>query len=249
MKFAGFIAVLFASVSALALPSFVDSPEQCLGLEKFPCSVRAVKGPISLEKGSHVFVLESDSSLSFLSAEEFQLLSGKIWIEKSEQLSLKISPKLAVTLTGEFMVEKIADRVWVKNLNGETAFRSPLVFQSESLPIGFENWYGRITTLGSIERGIIKPIELKSFLVSWLPLAQNSVAELKKKVAEFRENWSKAAEQSSELYKEVVERRMASVAAKELSHQQQMEKTRKAIQKIREMYRQKNYLEPSEEAP
>ena len=249
MNFAIYSVILLFTLSAFANQSFVDSPDQCLGLDKYPCSVRSVKGPLSMEKGGHSFVLDANSAVHFETAQEFKLLSGQVWIEKSENLSLKISPSLTINLNGEFFAQKLSDKLWLKNLDGETQFKSSHVFQSESLPVGFENWYGRITTKGSIDRGIIKPIELKDFLVSWLPLAQNSVAVLKKKVASYRELWSKAPEQSSELYKEIVERRMASVTQRELTQEQQVEKARKAIQKIREMYRQKNYLEPSEEAP
>jgi hypothetical protein len=241
--------LLFLSATAYAETQMVDSPDQCFSLDKFPCSVRSVDQALTIEKTSGRFIVGPHSSVHFVTASEIQLLEGKIWFERADGLHLKISPKLKILLNGEFFAARESDKSILRNLNGDAQFQSDLVFKNETLPVGFENWYGRITTAGAIERGIIKPIELKTFLVEWLPLAQNSPAELKQMVSGYKQSWSKAAMISSEFYKEIVERRMASVEAKELSQQQQVEKARRAIQKIRELYRQKNYLDSSEEAP
>ncbi len=155
--------------------AFVDSPTSCLARNIYPCSVRSLQGSLRLERAKAVVVLGPGSALQFHAANEAQLLTGKAWIEKSEGMDLRVSSKLKISLSGEFFVIKDLEKITLQNLQGEAHFKSPLVFANESLPVGFENWYGRITTGGTIERGMIRPLSLTPFLKNWIPLSGLSI--------------------------------------------------------------------------
>jgi hypothetical protein len=223
--------------------SFVDSPEGCFAAKRYPCSLRAVGPFLSFERDSQKFHLAPQSALLFFSPASVQLMKGKLWIQNSQDLSVKASPNLQMQFTGEFFIEKQSDAtLLVRNLSGHVAFQSRSVFKNESLPIGFQNWYGPLDASGAVSRGIIRPIVITEFLRSWIPISGLSVAAGKKALLDYREQWKEGVEQSAQLYKEVIERRLASHEAKERKQRAREQALKKEQDQFRQMYREKNGL-------
>ena len=227
MKSAGLILILIVT-SAQALwgsSGFVDLPEGCLNRKAYPCLLRATNSSVRLEHGAQIFTLAEKASMQFFTKDEFQILDGSVWVNAAVPLVVRLPGEVKVHWKGEFLVD------------------SPRVFENESLPVGFENWYGKITTAGWLDRGMIKPIAAGEFVKQWAPFSGLSVADAHRKILFFKEAWEANVGQASDLYQEVVRRRMASVEEKEHLKQDQAEKARQERQTFKKLYRQKNYLD------
>jgi hypothetical protein len=239
-----FSAQLLAKASSvdgnLAKP-YVDSPQNCYEKEKYPCNLRISEGFLAFERGDQQFHLAKQSALLFHGASKIQVLQGQLWIRNSKKLTLVLSPALEIQLDGEFFVEKRADLTSrIHNLAGTARFLSKYVFASESLPLGFENWYGAMDTSGQVQRGVIRPIEIADFLKSWIPVSGLPMAQLKKNLELYRDSWSETTEASAQMYQQVIERRIASHLEKE---RKQLERRRSVEQdqsRYRQMFREKN---------
>ncbi len=228
---------------AQAAMGFVDLPKGCFGKEVYPCQVRVSGGFLTIERSGLQMHLSDQSSLSFLSQNEVQLLSGQIWVRKSQNLNLRLSALLKMKLSGEWFFERAADAtILARNLQGDVRFESSKVFENEALPVGFQNWFGGLDATGQISRGLIRPIEMAAFLKEWLPLSGFSRAEMQSQIGEYRELWKEGPEISAQFYGQVVSRRLAAVEEKERKQQERAEALRQERLKIRNMYRNRNGL-------
>lgn len=221
----------------------VDSPMGCFSKKAYPCSLRVTEAYLAFERGENQFHLAENSALLFWSPSQVQLLQGKVWIRDSKELAVKISSSLQIHVTGEWFFEKQPDATMLaRNLSGGARFESRFVFQSEALPVGFQNWFGQIDSSGQISRGVIRPIAQAPFLKSWLPVSGLPIALAKKRAANYKALWSEAVEQSASLYQQVIERRLASheEKARRLAAQKASREAERA--QLKKMYREKNGL-------
>ncbi len=235
------------SLAAVSSDGFVDSPAGCFLKEKYPCKLRVASGSfaghLTISRERQSFNLSPDTSVLFTSATQIEVMEGSLWIKDSQQLTLILSPRLKVELNGQFFMERKKDHSAVlQNLNGEIKFHSPAVDPSEALPLGFENWYGGLTTSGKIQRGIIRPIQTSQFLKNWIPICGLASAEMKKQLKSYRQSWIDTTEIASEMYQAVVERQLASQAEKQQRSSQRRQLVKKDEQNFRRLYREKNNL-------
>lgn len=224
---------------------FVDLPHQCFQKKSYPCQIRVSGNFLSFERSGNRFHLAEKSSLRFRSESEIQLLEGHVWVKDSKNLKVYSSPVLSFQVHGEwFFSKKDREDLAASNLNGEIEFLSKYVFSSESLPVGFQNWYAGLDSTGQVSRGVIRPIEMKEFLKNWIPVSGTSFAGMKKAAHEYKQRWSEALAKSSDLYQEIVERRLASHEEKkrrEIERQRQAEREKS---QMRRMFREKNGMSP-----
>ncbi|MEZ0391719.1 MAG: hypothetical protein ACAH59_05860 [Pseudobdellovibrionaceae bacterium] len=222
---------------------FIDSPSKCFSQRKYPCSLRVSRRMHSFEREAQRYHLGENGALLFLSESQIQLMQGVLWIQSSKDLEVKSSSALSMKLSGEWLLEKRPDTsLLFRNLKGSIDFQSKFVFTNESLPVGFQNWYGPMDSSGQISRGMIRPLVLKDFLQVWIPLSGLSLAEVKRQTADYKKTWGNTVEQSSKFYQQVAERRLASqeekarkLAAQKASRQQEQSD-------FRQMFRKKNGL-------
>ncbi|PIS11364.1 MAG: hypothetical protein COT73_04490 [Bdellovibrio sp. CG10_big_fil_rev_8_21_14_0_10_47_8] len=242
-----FILTLFLAVSATGSTHsafYVDLPEGCFNKKVYPCALRVPSGFLRFERGHDVFQLGENSDLVFLGPKKFKLLKGRAWIQSKSDLTIEVQPEFLMSSQGEIYLEKLSSTgILIRNLDSELSISSSRLLPSEALPIGFQNWYSGMGTQGQIVRGVIRPIDGEEFLRSWLPLAGLSVAQAKRKVSEYREQWAQAVEMASKLYQEVVDRRQASVAEKEAQVQRVRLRRQTEKKKLREIFCQKNGLD------
>jgi hypothetical protein len=229
----------------IARAQLVDLPRGCFTQKKFPCQVRVTSSFLAFDLGLQKFHLGAKSSLLFISAEQIQLLQGDLWIQQSDSLGLKFSPALKMVVSGEWLIRKAPQaQTHVFNLAGQSKFDSQFVFPSESVPVGFQNWYGLIDSNGEISRGVIRPIQIKEFLKTWIPLSGLSMAEIRKSTLSYREAWGDSLERSAKLYQEIVERRLASHEDKALRLQDKRRQAEIERAQLRRMFRERNGLPP-----
>src|SRR5947207_3005365 len=132
--------LLFGAVARSESLTFVDLPKNCFTENRYPCSLRSLRGALKFTKGSALFSLGDKGALRFLGEDQFQLFAGTVWVQKAKDLRLIINPELSMGMDGEFFLEKTADStVLVRNTDGEAHFFSDYLFKQESLPRGFQN--------------------------------------------------------------------------------------------------------------
>lgn len=243
-----FISCLLSHFAMAGMLGFVDLPKGCHSRQVYPCQVRVNGGFLAIEQGGQSLQLADQSALSFLASNEVQILAGSLWVRKSQDLTVRMSPLLALSLSsGEFFFSRQSDSaLLVRNLAGEVGFESDRVFANEVLPVGFQNWYGPLNTNGQISRGMIRPIDMAAFLKDWLSMSGLSRAEMRHQIESYRESWKDGLELSVELYSQVVSRRIAAVEEKERKKQERLSALRQERLRLRNMYRAKNGLEPSD---
>lgn len=242
MKF--FVGIFFLlTVSQGVRAQVVDLPRDCFSQRKFPCQIRSSAGFLAFELGSQKYHLGPKSSMEIQSIDQISLLQGDLWVKDSMDLSFKISPALKMVLNGEWLLRKAPEaRTQVFNLAGESKFISKFVFPSESVPTGFENWYGLMDSNGEVSRGVIRPIQITGFLKTWIPLSGLSMAEIRKATSVYRSQWGDSLEKSANLYREIVERRLASQEDRVRRSQEKRRQDESEKAQLRRMYRERNGL-------
>lgn len=222
---------------------FVDEPAQCFVKEGYPCAVRSLE-PLRLQRGDDVYQFAAETSVVWLSVDDLRVLEGRIWIEKSAKLSLHMLGSDAITIDGEFLVTREKDQnLAIMNLNGSVKFPEKGFLKSEALPVGFQNWYGRRDTNGVVQRGVLRPIEVPSFVATWAKTGSATRVARGEKLKQYRELWKGNVEQSAELYKNIVERRIASQEDSRAALRRRQQKADEERARLRQMFREKNNLQ------
>lgn len=226
--------------------SYVDLPSGCFVREKFPCSLRTYQDGLIVEKNKYRIIMKPSTVISWKSSHNLRFISGDAWFDSSSQtLVLEMTSRLSVEFSGQLAVSSIYEhgQLRLQNMSAaEMHFKSDDLLASESVPVGFENWYSTLSSGGELQRGILKPIDKIAFFKNWMSVAVLSPAELKKSFKYFSSLWRGNVEQASEYYQKIIERRIAN--AEEIEENKKQEKVRKKHQqeKIRKLYREKNFL-------
>lgn len=225
---------------------YVDLPAGCFSKQKYPCSLRTSENGLIVEKKNYRIIMKPQTVLTWNSDSEMRFVSGDVWLDsKEERLSLILGPLLAVDFSGQVAVGNQEDQglVRLQNLSSDMSFKSQGLLASEAVPVGFENWYSVISSEKQIQRGVIKPIDKIAFFKNWMTVAVLSAAELKSRFKEFSLMWRGNVEQASRFYQKIIERRVANAEEEQENKKQELLRQKKQREKIRKLYRQKNYLE------
>jgi len=226
-------------------PSYVDLPSGCFVREKFPCSLRTYADGLIVEKKDYRIVLKPSTVISWKSGRHLRFVSGDVWLESRQSLMLDMNSRLSVEFIGQVTLSSVYEpgQLRLQNMSAsEIHFKSEDLLVSESVPVGFENWYSILASGGELQRGVMKPIDKIGFFKNWMSVAVLSPAELKKNFKYFSSLWRGNVEQAAEYYQKIIERRIATY--QEIQENKKQEKIHKKNQqeKIRKLYREKNFL-------
>ena len=196
------IAILFLiPIQALAV---VDEPTGCLASKSFPCAARAKKNE-TLQVGAWKVHLFSGASVQWDLESDLRILSGKAWIQAGE--GELVFPGLRYSLDKSELISFLQDgKLYIQNLEGSGHIKSEFVADI-GLPVGFENWYGSMTSAGKLEQGVIRPFDVVAVL--------KDVKTLKTSVAmkDQMEVWKKSQSQTGDYYQRSVQQQVDSMQA------------------------------------
>lgn len=214
----------------------MDEPTGCYASEKFPCAIRALGVSLSIVQKNYAFKLKKDSNLIFYGKNQARLLDGAVWVVQGEALKLQTT-HIQVSGRGDYWVEKFnSERTLVRNLNADIQILAGGK-NHEVLPVGFENWFGGLQSDQNLAKGIVRPIEKGYFLSLWNQTAQLSKKNTIQKIGFYRQLWDKNIEGSSQLYREIVQRKLASVELKEKQRVKQEQKNKEERESLRQVFR------------
>lgn len=184
-----------------------------------------------LRSTSGTIVIRQDSK-------SWKFVQGTLWVVQGESLVFETLYGELRGRHGSYWILEQKDRLLVRNMNADlkVTFRDG---RSLVVPEGFEFWMGGIDSKGQSTFGMVQPIEMKDHLPLWNSLYIGSKENFMKEVVHLRESWGDVIETSSRLYREIVDRQIAS--EKEAEENARLAKLRKEEEKrrIRSLYMKK----------
>lgn len=206
------------TATAFAKSSLVDEPSGCLSKQRYPCAILFQKSQKLEVSGAQVWAARGTSLVLFAAdkeKQEIKLLEGKVWV-RSKSTVMVDHAEVEFRGSGDLWFERSANnQLNVKNLNGQLSVKSPIFATgfggSQDIPVGFENWYQGINTTGKVEQGVLKPILEPAFFKSWNRFTKLPVKEATQVIKTYQTLWKSNAQAAAEMYKETIERRLASM--------------------------------------
>ncbi len=230
--------------------AYVDEPKGCWHSERQPCAVRATAAgeKFKFQQGSRQGTWASAKGTSWIiEDQDLKLLTGKIWIQTSAKFNV-VTNQVKFEADGEFWIENASSKTKVINLSGN-ALHLALVSsvnqsqETQTLPVGFENWFGSLDSSGQASRGILRPVAKAEFFKVWAQKMKVSEVVAKKKMADWKELWQDSAVVSADLYTEVVHRAIAQNEQKKNEIARRKENVIEEQQRLRKMFRARNGLQ------
>lgn len=214
-------------------------PENCI-VESSTCAVRTHKNTrFTLKRGEQKIILSGSTSYLRRGAQSGTLLSGTVLIQTPEPLEIETPYGTIKTEKGEFLVSRSRSRYLVRVLEGEVVIVALGSTESVIIPTGFENWLAPVNRLGVAQVGLPGPISFHAFLMQWGALFSGSKRDFETAVRHFQVGWREAVGRSSEIYRGLVEREIAS--EKDRQHQLALRRAREAAErkKMNDLFRKK----------
>lgn len=219
---------------------YVDEPQGCWMNHKKPCAIMPQKKPLGIQVGDSEMVLAPNTGFVVIDAQHVRFLQGSVWIKKSENLVVH-GGLLDTTISGEAWIEMVSGRLMLKNLSGQIKTERAGLNYSQELPVGFENWYQGLRSDGQVSSGMMSPIVLTDFVVPFNHVAELPRRTLKTKIKTFAKAWKGTAEAASQLYSEVITRRVAQWQEEQDTKERLAEKRAKERQQQRQMLLQRAF--------
>lgn len=226
---------LFTLLALMVLSSpvaaYVDLPEGCWKKSGSAeaCAVRAAKREWLLSpEGTRLLLGAGSSLIRTQGGEGWQIVAGQLWIETEKPVQIRYLQQ-TFQVQGESWWKRSGAQLKTQVFRGQvsTAFSS----SEEVVPAGFENWWESGT------RGVMKPLLADKALREWNQWVRFPKSESKKRVEEYQKLWASRVEDSSDLYQEIVNRRIASVESKEREAEDRRRRADQGQRKMREMFR------------
>jgi hypothetical protein len=110
------------------------------------------------------------------------------------------------------------------------------------IPLGFQNWFGDLNSLGSVSQGVLRPIDKSAFFKSWAKHMKANRLLASEKVEQWKELWKNSAQMGSNLYSEIAQRMIAKEDQKRSEAQRRRADQIQEQSRLRKMFRERNGL-------
>ena len=240
----GLVLLLFPIYSwASSFKSYVDEPKACLVKKAYPCAIRFLSNKSKFISNQLKIFTHEGSVLIIYNARNFRIVEGKFWVRTEGEAKIE-SGLVQVKGQGDFWVETaLNSKVIVRNLKGTVSVESPALLTKVSIPMGFENWYSVVNSAGGLQSGLLKGIDAIAFLPEWYRLAKLPSVETKEILSEYRQSWQGAVAASSEFYRSIIQRNVASNENRENQKQIRSLNEAQERKRLRQMFRDRNTIE------
>ena len=229
-----FLAAFQVEVRVRASGDLLQQPEACLQT-KGSCVVQAPAKEFVFQGDGLSLRAPPQATLERKSKNDWRLIQGSIWVEKGRGVSIETIFAEVRSRDGEFWVLEREGRILIRNISADLT-----VYLRDGkelpLPAGFEFWVAGITTKAQNEFGVLQPISLKNHLKDWVQLYPGTSEQFRKDVQELKENWKSLAAKSGDLYQQVTNRRLASIAEAKRHEQVRKENALREQKRVKELY-------------
>jgi hypothetical protein len=232
-----FIAAFQMEVRVRASES-VSFPENCIG-KISPCSFKVTENKWTFESGNIKIHAPVNTILTEnAKAKEWTLVSGSLWMQNAPSVQIKTIAADIEGSSGQYWVFIEKNHTVIRNISSKLIVTLKDQKKIE-IPRGFEIWVGSVNSEARVEHGMVEPVDLKKHLKSWYQLYPGSRQQFVSEVQDLKDQWADLVEQSGDMYKKVVERKMASLD-EEKNRQIEIQKAKEQErQRVRETFHRK----------
>lgn len=239
-KFVRLILFLLAfqmEVRVRAAGDVLQQPVACLQTQE-SCAIQVSGSGFHFEKDTIQFHATGGSTLMRLSSDQWRLVKGAVWVEGGKQLQVESVYAHTQAKMGEYWVIAQDSKVLIRNMNADlkVTLRDGKTLE---IPEGFEVWVAGLNSKGQSEYGMIEPIKMKEHLPMWSSLYRGSKEDFVKEVRQYRDNWGDLAQKSSQLYKVLIERKLASVEDQRKTEEARRQRKAAEVQRMKDLYHQR----------
>lgn len=214
----------------------LSSPENCFG-HSVPCSFKISEDRWNFETGKVKLHAGAGSVLEQVSkANEWRLIDGALWVESAiPALKVQIPTANIEGGGGQYWVLRQEGRFLVRNISAMVTVNFKDQTRLE-VPKGFEVWVGAVNSKAQVEHGMVEPVDLKDHLKQWYTLYPGTRRQFKSEVQDLKDQWIDLVERSGDLYKSVIERKMASLDEQKRQHLEAEKKREQERLRLRREY-------------
>lgn len=219
------VQVTIAEASELILP--IEDPKDCVKVKSVPCSISTGDRPRIFKWGNNSYELDRNLVMTSKKNKFWNVYQGMLVINSKEPLQLH-TPFAEIYLEkSKVMVHVLNNKVRVLSLNGQGVRVVPKGEEEEQYLVpGFQNWYGGIEN-GLPSSGVASVINFEEYSVMRSKFFMDHQLGFPKELGSVASRVKWAAKMASELHKDLVARKMASLEEK---HQAKVLKKKRKIQ-------------------
>ncbi len=221
---ASMIQVTIVEAEDYVIPA--EEPKNCIADKSFPCSLTTGDSPRMFRQGKNLWELDRDIVLETNSLNKWRVYSGLLVLESHQ--SQKLHTPFADIFVGQskVMIHVLKDKVRVMALNGEgVKVKAKGDTEEHFLVPGFQNWYGGVVN-GVAESGVVSVIDFEDYAQHRAAFFMNHQLGFVNELAQVAKAVKWAAQESANMHRNLVERKMASLEEK---HQEVVTKKRRKI--------------------
>ena len=230
-----FLLAFQMEVRVRASEGAISYPENCLGRVS-PCSLRISTDKWSFDAGNvHLRATANTILIESEKAKEWKLVEGTLWVENAPSLKVKTVSAEAEGSSGQYWVFAQKDRIVFRNISAKLV----VTLKDHSkldVPRGFEIWVGPVNSEAQVEHGMVEPVDLKSHLKAWYELYPGTKSQFVSEVQDLKDQWADLTEQSGDIYKKVVERKLAALHEEKHKQLEIKKKKEEERQRMREEF-------------
>lgn len=218
--------------------------QDCWG-KQIPCAIHSQQQLRELLSGDLTVVMAKNSLLEHREEKLIHLVKGEFYA--TVNTATKLTTPFAKFVCQEkckALLERRADEVTIKALEGEWVIQRAGDSKNYTLPSGFQVRISAVQSDGVAQMEFPQSLPWDSTVQQWARFFRSAKSAFKEELARFRQDWKLAVESASQLHANEASRVIA-------SHETDLAKERArrlAIQKeesaLRELFRKKNYIDP-----
>lgn len=232
-----FIFLIFSilEIRVRATTPLLQKPENCLN-ENIPCTFGTIQSVFNFKKEDVKLDLDKETIVTKLDSKSFEFIKGTVRVVSQNQTSWKLGTATVIG-EGEYWILDRDNKSWVRAVLGDCEVK----FGNEKIqvPEGFEMWLGGTGSDGKKVHSVPQVFKMSDHLKAWNRMNREPKKEFLDKVENLKVLYKNNVELSSQIYKEVALRHLASEERKKAI---QEEKRRQKIleqEKLRRSYFQK----------
>ena len=221
-------------------------PEHCLPKADYPCAVMIdskrqwlwqwPQGRAEFRPGT-VAILLAQGDIKLIEGEVILYSKlGAAWLRT-------IYGDVAVSESTVLVRREANADVEVTTLNGGAQLFPVGGKKSLDLPAGYRNWLGGVELNGQASTGIPQAANKDRVLKVWAKTFRGDKEEFFTRARDFHQAWLGAIDSAGLLHRELIDRRIASIAADRARRARLRALREKRMREMRQLFRKKNYLD------
>ena len=234
-----FIIFFQAEIHVRAAGDLIQEPAACMK-GKETCALHVVGRAYHHMKNGVNFHAAEGSTVVRNTDHNWNFVAGRVWIEDGDDLEFQSVYATLKTGFGQYWIIDQNDRILIRNMSSDLKVTLRDGRQLE-LPEGFEVWISGLNSDGKTEYGMVKPIEMKEHIALWGGLYNGNKKSFKRDLLRFKERWGNLPEKSSQIYRALVDRKVASDKEEQAARASLLAKKKADQQKIKNIIYERTF--------